>query len=200
MAGLDIYLLDMSNRYMQRESRTPYVILGILGVLEPKALSGYDIKQIIDGTISHFWAESFGQIYPVLKKLTAEKLIQAKSISEKGRKKILYTLTAKGGKRLAAWLEIPPVEGPRREELILKLFFGSKTRIPVLIRHLEARRNAAKAIADQYAGGLNMLQTQGESYTPFHIITLRGGIAMSKAFVEWADESLAELNRMRRSR
>ena len=132
----------------------------------------------------------------MLKKLAAEKWIQAKSTSEKGRKKVLYTLTAKGEKRLAAWLEIPPAEGPRREELILKLFFGSKTRIPVLIRHLEARRNAAKAIADQYAGWLNMLKAQNESYTPFQIITLRGGVAMSKAFVEWADESLATLRQM----
>jgi DNA-binding PadR family transcriptional regulator len=182
---------------MARASRTPYVVLGILGVLDPKPLSGYDIKHLIDGTISHFWAESFGQIYPVLKQLAAEKLIRARATTENGRKKILYAITAKGEKRLAAWLEEPPEEGPKREELILKLFFGSKTKIPVLIGHLQTRRDRAQAIVDQYSGWLKIIQGQRESYTPFQTMTLRGGIAMAKAFIQWADESLATLSRMK---
>ncbi len=92
---------------MKRASSTPFVVLGILGVLG-KPLSGYDIKQIIDGTISHFWSESYGQIYPVLKRLAAERLIRARVVKEDRRKKIVYTITAKGRKRVGSWMELPP--------------------------------------------------------------------------------------------
>lgn len=187
----------MSNRCMARTSRTPFVVLGILGVLDPKPLSGYDIKQLVDGTISHFWSESFGQIYPVLKQLASDKLIRARVTKASGRKRIVYTITAEGKKRVGAWLEKPPERGPHRDELILKLFFGSMTEIPVLIQHLQGHRDRAKSMVEQYAGWLKQLEGQNEGYTAFQVMTLRGGVAMGKAFVQWADESLATLSRMR---
>src|SRR5580698_9705920 len=98
----------MSYRYMARTSSTPFVILGILGLSGPRPLSGYDIKHIIDGTISQFWSESYGQIYPVLKKMAADKLIRPRTIKDSGRKKVVYTMTAKGKKDLSAWMKRPP--------------------------------------------------------------------------------------------
>jgi PadR family transcriptional regulator AphA len=182
---------------MSRESRTPLVVLGVLGMLDDEPLSGYDIKQVIDNSISHFWSESFGQIYPVLRRLASEKLIRARATRETGRKRILYAITAKGEKRLRSWLENPPEPEKPRDELILKLFFGSKTEIPVLIRHLQAHRDRVKTASQQYAGWLKEVENQKESYTPFQVMTLRGGVAMSAAFVQWADESLLTLSRMK---
>jgi PadR family transcriptional regulator, regulatory protein AphA len=181
---------------MARESRTPFVVLGILGIADPRPISGYDVKQIIDGTISHFWAESYGQIYPVLKNLAAEKLIRRRPGSGGGRKRVVYSITPAGKKRLAIWLQKPPEEGPHRDELILKLFFGSMTDIPVLVRHLRERRDRLKGALEQYSGWLKKLESNREGNAPFQLITLRGGIAMCEAFVKWADESLATLNRM----
>jgi DNA-binding PadR family transcriptional regulator len=57
---------------------TAYVILGILG-LGPH--SGYDIKQLADLSTRHFWATSYGQIYPELKMLL--KLFFADGMSSK---------------------------------------------------------------------------------------------------------------------
>jgi DNA-binding PadR family transcriptional regulator len=181
---------------MKRGSRTPFVVLGILGIVK-KPLSGYDIKQIIDGTISHFWSESYGQIYPVLKRLAAEKLIRARVVKKDRRNRIVYTLTAKGRKRLGSWMELPPRPGPQRDELILKLFFGSMTETPVLIQHLTVYRDRLKAMHDQYAGWLKQAEGQNEGYTPYQVITLKGGIVMSKCFVQWADESLKTLRQMK---
>ena len=181
---------------MARASSTPFVVLGILGIVG-KPLSGYDIKQIIDGTISHFWSESYGQIYPVLKRLAAERLIRTRVVKEDRRKKIVYTITAIGRKRLGSWMELSPRPGPHRDELILKLFFGSMTEIPVLIQHLTEYRDRLKAMHDQYAGWLKQVEGQKEGYTPYQVITLRGGVAMSKGFVQWADESLKTLRQMK---
>jgi DNA-binding PadR family transcriptional regulator len=185
---------------MARTSRTPFVILGILGIAGQRKVSGYDLKQVIDRTISQFWSESYGQIYPVLKKMTSGGLIAARDSSEGGRKKTVYTITAKGRKSLAAWMERPPEEGPKRDELLLKLIFGSQTHPSVLIRHLEAQRDRVKAASAPFAGWLKQLESQHEPNTVFQIITLRGGIALCGAFVQWADESLAALNKMKGSK
>ena len=53
-------------------SSTDYAILGML-TLRP--MSGYDIRATIGESIAYFWTESYGQIYPTLKRLTKEKLL-----------------------------------------------------------------------------------------------------------------------------
>ena len=50
---------------MAKENRSKYAVLGMLAT-GPK--SGYDIKQTIETSIGHFWNESYGQIYPILKR------------------------------------------------------------------------------------------------------------------------------------
>jgi DNA-binding PadR family transcriptional regulator len=182
---------------MARVSRTPFVILGILAVAGRRQVSGYDLKQVIDRTISHIWSESYGQIYPVLRQMTAGKLIAARECRENGRMKTVYTITAKGRASLAAWMEKPPEEGPKRDELVLKLFFGSQTSPRVLMRHLQGARDRIKAASEPFAGWMKQLESQHEENTVFQAMTLRGGIVMCRAFVEWADESLAVLGRMK---
>ncbi len=58
---------------MKRESKTQYALLGILSQCE---MNGYEIRKYIETTISFFWNESFGQIYPTLKRLEEEGLIR----------------------------------------------------------------------------------------------------------------------------
>ena len=45
------------------------VTWAVLGLLSRRELSGYDLKTAIDRAIRHFWAASYGQIYPELRRL-----------------------------------------------------------------------------------------------------------------------------------
>ena len=49
-------------------SSTAYVILGMLSW---RPMSGYEIKALVDRSTRFFWAASYGQIYPELRKLSA---------------------------------------------------------------------------------------------------------------------------------
>src|SRR5882672_9949585 len=80
---------------------TSYVILGLLAL---GAQSGYDIKQLADMSTRHFWATSYGQIYPELRRLTQSGLIKAEDASRGNRERTLYHLTAEGRKALRAWV------------------------------------------------------------------------------------------------
>ena len=54
-------------------SATAYVILGMVS-REPR--SGYEIKALVDNSTRFFWAASYGQIYPELKRLSAAGLVK----------------------------------------------------------------------------------------------------------------------------
>src|SRR5258708_30377555 len=78
----------------------------LLGVLSLKPCSGYDIKQFVKGSIGHFWNESYGRIYPLLKELAKEGLIvQQRGAKTSGRpERRAYSVTPKGEAALRHWL------------------------------------------------------------------------------------------------
>lgn len=198
--SLALLLVDISTRDMARMQKTPFVILGLLGRPRRQARSGYEIKKAIDTVISHFWSESNGQIYPVLKQLSADGSIRATTKKGKSRKKILYTITAKGEASLCSWMKAPPEAGKPRDELILRLFFGSERDIPALICHLEERRARAKVMLEQCLRWQKEIETKKTSHSAYHLITLRAGISLSETSLRWVDESLATLSRIRRAK
>ena len=124
---------------------TAYVILGILG-LGPQ--SGYDIKQLADLSTRHFWATSYGQIYPELKRLSESGLIKAEDASRGTRQRTLYHLTAKGRQTLRTWVTNPAVMALEiRDEMLLKLFFADAMSRKETVRHLEAMRSRHQHVA-----------------------------------------------------
>ena len=44
----------------------------ILGLLSVRPMSGYDMKRFVDHSTRFFWAASYGQIYPVLRRLESD--------------------------------------------------------------------------------------------------------------------------------
>ncbi len=86
-------------------SPTAYVILGMLSG-EPR--SGYEIKAAVDNTTRFFWAASYGQIYPELKRLAEAGLVIGSEAPTGGRKRTVYEITADGEAELKAWLQRPP--------------------------------------------------------------------------------------------
>ena len=42
-------------------------------------MTGYGLRQAIAGSVGHFWQESFGQLYPTLRRLAQEGLVEARA-------------------------------------------------------------------------------------------------------------------------
>ena len=103
-------------------SSTAKVILGMVAV---GRTTGYDIKQLVDKSTRHFWAASYGQIYPELKRLEDAGLLAGEDASSGGRARRSYRLTKAGERALHDWLtgDAEPV-WELRDEHTLKLFFG----------------------------------------------------------------------------
>src|SRR5271165_4160669 len=118
-----------------KRNQTAYLILGMLSI-EPNR-SGYDIRKTVEGTVSYFWGESYGQIYPTLKRLAAEGLIVPREPTSAARpRRQEYSLTESGNACLREWLALPFQNDPPRNEFLLKLFFGREAAPSVSIKHI----------------------------------------------------------------
>ena len=168
-------------------SPTGRVILGMLAV-EPR--SGYDIKAIVDNSTRFFWAASYGQIYPELKRLAERGLIAAEAEPEGGRRRTTYGITAAGRDAFAAWIRDPELTHEMRDEGLLKLFFAGLLDRDDAIAVLEAAR-------EKYAQKREALleiepsAAAAERFGPLAV--LRYGLGMSEFAINWCDQNLNEL-------
>jgi PadR family transcriptional regulator AphA len=175
----------------------------LLGLLTVGSMSGYDLGQAIRSSVGHFWNESYGQIYPNLKRLKSEGFVTSKTQRQKGRPdRHLYSITRQGRERLAAWLAVAPQPEIPRNELLLKLFFGSQVPTEVLIGYvegmLERERRAAlkfKKVAEE-----DIAQNRQYPDAPYWTMAARFGQLELEAHLRWAEETLEELRRIAAAR
>lgn len=182
---------------MGRKSRSKYAILGILS---QGARSGYDIRKEITGSIDHFWHESYGQIYPTLKKLHEDGLVTKTTEPQDGRPdRHVYAITAAGQEVLLAWLRQPVDLLPERNELLLKLFFGRNLAPQENIAHLESHRErmlVSRRLYQQIAETLQAKIPENPDL-PYYLITLNHGIHVTQAIADWCEETIDRLEQMK---
>ena len=179
-----------------RETKSKYAILGMLSIAP---MSGYDIKKRVEESISNFWTESYGQIYPILKSLVAEKLV-TKTV-EKGSGKPdrhVYSLTELGREELRRWLGDGVTPKVERNELLLKLFFGEEVTFETNTRHIEQYRELQQGLLETYRAIEADIQAKykDNANLPYWLLTVRYGQHVSQALLDWCDEALGELNGM----
>jgi DNA-binding PadR family transcriptional regulator len=168
--------------------------LVILGLLTIEPMSGYEIKNTIDTTISHFWSESYGQLYPALKKLFAEGLVSRTEAGE-GRKRFVYAITEAGQAVLDAWMQEPPAPRVVRNELLLRLFFGKGAEAGTLKRHVAEERGLAQGTLAGLTAAQAYLEKEcaSDPSLPYWLLTLDLGRRSAQARVEWATHALKTL-------
>jgi DNA-binding PadR family transcriptional regulator len=175
-------------------SRTAYVILGMLS-LTPKG-SGYELHKAIEENFGSFWGESYGQIYPTLKQLVADALIEPVE-PEAARKKQRqeYALTGAGRACLREWLAKPFQNDPPRNEFMLKLFFGHEAAPGVALAHVRELQERNRRTLEMLEGIEKMARAyqSKDPNLPYWMLTLSLGVAMTRAALEWSEGALREL-------
>src|SRR4051795_9229496 len=99
----------------------------LLAMIRAGRRTGYEIKQLVDVSTRFFWAASYGQIYPELRRLEEAGLIEGEDDPTGGRQRRAYSLTAAGDAALDEWLrsDAEPIYEVR-DEALLKLFFSDE--------------------------------------------------------------------------
>ena len=177
-----------------KNNRTAYVILGMLSIA-PKG-TGYEIHKAIEENFGSFWGESYGQIYPTLKRLVAEGLIEpSKPESAPRKRRQTYALTDAGRICLREWLAQPFQNDPPRNEFMLKLFFGHEAAPGVALTHVRELNERNRRMLATLEGIEKMAHAyqSKDPNLPYWMLTLGLGLAMTRAALDWGESALAEL-------
>ncbi|WP_212508850.1 PadR family transcriptional regulator [Litoribacterium kuwaitense] len=178
---------------MKPYNHTTYALLGILTT---DYRTGYEMKQLIDHSLNHFWKISYGQIYPTLKKLVQDELATVKTTTQSGKPaRKEYTITDKGRNELLAWLEEPLEHIPaHRNEVLLKLFFSRHQQPEQTLSLLNDYMDILQRNYDTYEGIEQMITRCNESPdVTYWLYTLDYGKRITKATLEWCQVTIEHL-------
>lgn len=168
------------------------VTWAVLGLLALGPRSGYDIKRAVDRSIRHFWAASYGQIYPELKKLEEAGWIGGKDADRGARSRRVYRITARGRRELEGWLHGDETRIELRDESLLRLFFADSLPRNEGLGLLAARREGYRMML-AYLQGLD--DGSGEEDPPFVDLVYRWGLDYCEWGIEWCDRQERRLRR-----
>jgi PadR family transcriptional regulator, regulatory protein AphA len=154
----------------------------ILGMLSLGSQTGYEIKSFVDKTTRHFWAASYGQIYPELRRLEEQGLVRGTFEPTGGRARTVFELTTAGHAALRDWLasNAEPLN-ELRDEGMLKLFFSDSAGAQLRIDNIRAMRERSERKLTQ----LRALEPHASSGPQGPYLTLQLGIKMQESVIDW---------------
>jgi DNA-binding PadR family transcriptional regulator len=162
----------------------------ILGMVRLGRRTGYDIKQLVDISTRFFWAASYGQIYPELKRLEEMGLLAGEDASTNGRARRAFDLTGDGAAALDEWLRSDdPGVYEYRDEGMLKIFFWDGLEVEERRRILRSMRKRHEEVIRHLESIEPRVSERGGG--PY--AALRSGLALHRFSTEWIDELDAEL-------
>jgi DNA-binding PadR family transcriptional regulator len=174
----------------------------LLGFLNYGPHTGYEIKKVFDISVAHFWSAELSQIYPSLKALESEGLVEMKVEVQADRpNRKVYSITDDGRRELIDWLGNPAEPDQVREPLLVKLFFAAagdkehtltvlKRRVDDLRLRLEGYRQGL-ALVERYSSAARL-----ESEALFWRLTIEYEITHTEANLKFINDTIEMLDTM----
>lgn len=166
----------------------------LLGLLADGPRSGYELsKTFDDGLAEYAWHASHSQIYPELRKMVADGLIEVVDEGARGRRS--YATTPDGRAELRSWMMTAPAAGPVRNEAVLRLFLLSALDQPDAMRLLDAMIESCAREAERLSRSIADMDAQIEpgSGPTFGRYAAEFGYRIYQLQVDWATWARGEL-------
>ncbi len=170
----------------------------LLGLLSYGPMTGYDLKKQMDRSTQAFWHAHLGQIYPALKKMAQEGLVEISVVPQEGKPdKKYYLITGAGRTELETWLRQPLDTPPKKKEpALLQLFFSGALPKALILEQLERQLTIHRA-------QLAVYQTETKTHIE-EIVTQTGltresvmwdlvrqfGVEHSKTYIRWLERAI----------
>lgn len=184
---------------MARVNPTEFAILGLLAEA-PR--SGYDIKKEVEERLSHFWSESYGHIYPMLRRLHDRDLVVKEVERQEGRPdRKVYHITEDGRRALEDWFAEPPPSLRPRNELLLRIFLGRHAPREHLVRDVRAFQEEVRDNLSRLRAVRDSIEADAASHPDriYWDLVLEYGLTVFEALAQWSEEAEARLQGSPRS-
>ena len=99
----------------------------ILGLINYRPATGYDVKNMFKKSIHFFWNAALPQIYRTLKQMETDGWLTSTIEHQEGKpSRKIYRVTDSGRREFARWLAEPPELLQPRSPMLVKVFFGNQ--------------------------------------------------------------------------
>ena len=182
-----------------------YGVLGLLAFWGP--LSGYDMKRLFDHVLSPMWGAAQSQIYKELrrmKELGWVEMVREEQEARPDRK--MYSMTEQGRAALRRWQAQPPEVFQLRDELLLKVLFGTFAAPGDVAQNLRVSIAAHEMRLLTYRKNSYLIPTQGtfpkdnrrpnpyaseNEEDPYFALITHFAIDFENTYIRWLTEALA---------
>lgn len=186
----------------------------LLALVSGGPLTGYDAVKHFHSSVGHLWHAPDSQIYPELRRMQAEGLLEATEVpwGTKSATKTQYSLTDEGRAALCAWQAGPVSYAPERNQAhLMAAYFEWGSRASAskrLHEHIDfftaAKESAqlqAQAIRERTSDTLQrrFSNTDAKDWgrvAAFKLFAYEGKISSAQAEIEWARAGLALLDEL----
>jgi DNA-binding PadR family transcriptional regulator len=162
----------------------------ILGFLNYEPMTGYELKKMVDISISHFWPAVQSQIYKTLKSLEKEKWLTYETITQETRPpRKVYSITPIGREQFYNWLVTPHPQNETKIAWMVQLFFAGQLEDPKIIfilknllENLQHRQQAFTMIPEE---NRETMQDDDPRDRFFWLLTADYGVAQTISQIQW---------------
>jgi PadR family transcriptional regulator, regulatory protein AphA len=110
----------------------------ILGFLQYKPMTGYDLKVEFDFSMQYAWPADQSHIYRTLARLAEKKWIETEVVRQDNRPdRKVYSITKKGREELLRWLSDPALNKDVRQAQLVQIFFSGHLSDEQIIKLVE---------------------------------------------------------------
>ncbi len=174
----------------------------ILGFLEYRPMSGYDLKKYFDQSVAHFWSATQSHIYKALESLEKDGLVKSKVIPQEGKpNRKEYHITKAGRAELRRWVVTPLPLELRREAWLIQVFFAHGASNDDLVRLFEKRLEDLRAYLAQCRAAQdhideNYRQVGVDRMRDLWQLTLDYGVDYYNGEIAWLERTLPRLRQL----
>lgn len=172
----------------------------ILGFLNYEPMTGYDIKKMVDLSVSHFWPAVQSQIYKTLGRMETAGWLTVETIPQEPRPpRKVYSITPPGRAELFRWLEAPQPLSEVRLAWLVQIFFAgrlSEAQALALFEHqLALQRGRLQGFAAIPPENQERMSEDDPRERFFWLLTIDYGVASAQAQVRWLETVIASLKK-----
>ncbi len=130
----------------------------ILGFVNERPRSGYDLKKAFDGTVAHIWPAKQSQIYLTLARLNKNGLVELRVVQQDGKpNRKVYYITEAGLEELRRWLAGPLPLSAVRDAFLVQMTWAAALTAPEIVNLIDAWEAAHRERLEEYRGFLRKL-------------------------------------------
>lgn len=172
---------------------------GILGLLNYRELTGYEIMETFRDSLNFFWSAQTSQIYRELQGMEKTGWVSKTLVPQKGKPdKNVYSITENGKQELLRWLADDNLGLSSKTPILMKVFFmGERTReenIQSFKRFKEECEQFLKSLdpVPEYIKAYGDMINAGEK-SLYWQMTVDFGRRNMQNYIEWAESCIEQL-------